>query len=77
MDKSAIKYAFNKTLPVLFGYLFLGSACGLLLYKAGYNFIWVFFISVFVYAGSGQMLLATLLASQAPFATVAVLNTSA
>lgn len=74
MDKSAIKYAFNKTLPVLFGYLFLGSACGLLLYEAGYNFIWVFFISVFVYAGSGQMLLASLLAVQAPFATVAVLT---
>lgn len=74
MDRAAFKYAFRKTMPVLFGYLFLGSACGLLLFNAGYNFIWVLFISIFVYAGSGQMLLAALLAVQAPFATVAALT---
>ena len=74
MDKQTFKFAFNRTLPVLFGYLFLGFACGLLLFNAGYNFIWVFFISLFVYAGSGQMLLASLLAVQAPFATVAILT---
>ena len=74
MNKSAIKYAFNKTLPVLFGYLFLGSACGLLLYKAGYNFIWVFFISVFVYAGSGQFLLVSLISAKADIATTALMT---
>ncbi|MCJ7857037.1 AzlC family ABC transporter permease [Lachnospiraceae bacterium NSJ-143] len=74
MDRESFKYAFQKTIPVLFGYLFLGSACGLVLFNAGYNFIWVFFISLFVYAGSGQMLLASLLAVKAPFATVAVLT---
>ncbi len=74
MDKSTLKYAFNRTLPVLFGYIFLGFACGLLLYNAGYNFIWVFFISLFVYAGSGEMLLASLLAARASFGTIAALT---
>ena len=74
MGSSALRFAFNKTIPVLFGYLFLGSACGLVLFNAGYNFIWVFFISLFVYAGSGQMLLATLLATKAPLISVASLT---
>jgi len=74
MGYSALKFAFNKTIPVLFGYLFLGSACGLVLFNAGYNFVWVFFISLFVYAGSGQMLLATLLATKAPLISVATLT---
>lgn len=34
---ATIKYAFKKSLPVLFGYLFLGSAFGIMLYDAGYN----------------------------------------
>ena len=34
-----IQYALTKSLPVLFGYLFLGSAFGIMLYDAGYNVI--------------------------------------
>ena len=37
------KKAFIKTVPILFGYLFLGSAFGVLIQQAGYNFIWAFF----------------------------------
>jgi len=56
-----LKFAFQKSVPVLFGYLFLGSAFGIMLQQAGYNFVWAFFISLFVYAGSGQFLLVGLL----------------
>lgn len=56
-----LKFAFVITLPVFFGYIFMGIACGLLLKEAGYNAIWAFFTSVFVYAGSGQFLLTGLL----------------
>ncbi|KNZ43059.1 AzlC family ABC transporter permease [Acetobacterium bakii] len=61
MTKETLKYAFLQTLPVLFGYLFMGIAFGILLERAGYNFIWAFFISSIVYAGSMQFVLIGLL----------------
>ena len=71
---STLKFAFKKSLPVLFGYLFLGSAFGIMLYEAGYNWLWAVFISLVVYAGSGQFLLTSLLASGASIPTVAVMT---
>lgn len=71
---SSIKFAFNKSLPVLFGYLFLGSAFGIMLYEAGYSWVWAVFISIFVYAGSGQFLLVSLLSSAASLPTVAMMT---
>ena len=69
-----IKFALKKSLPVLFGYLFLGSAFGIMLYNAGYNWVWAIFISLFVYAGSGQFLLVSLLSGGASLATTAVMT---
>lgn len=73
-NKSTFVFALKKSLPVLFGYLFLGSAFGIMLYDAGYNFIWAIFISLIVYAGSGQFLLVSLLSSQASLSTVAMMS---
>lgn len=73
-NKSTFIFALKKSLPVLFGYLFLGSAFGIMLYDAGYNFIWAIFISLIVYAGSGQFLLVSLLSSAASIPTVAVMT---
>lgn len=72
--KETLKFALKKSLPVLFGYLFLGSAFGIMLYDAGYNFIWAIFISLFVYAGSGQFLLVSLLSGGAAIPTVAFMT---
>lgn len=72
--KATIKYAFKKSLPVFFGYLFLGSAFGIMLYDAGYNWIWAIFISILVYAGSGQFLLVSLISSAASIPTVAMMT---
>ena len=55
--KKYIKYAFSRTLPVLFGYIFLGIAFGIVLQQVGFNFIWAFCISLFLYAGSMQFVL--------------------
>lgn len=63
--KKTLKYAFIQTIPVLFGYLFMGLAFGILFEKAGYNFIWAFFVSLTCYAGSMQFVLITLLTSGA------------
>lgn len=72
--KATIKYAFKKSLPVFFGYLFLGAAFGIMLYDAGYNWIWAIFISILVYAGSGQFLLVSLISSAASIPTVAMMT---
>lgn len=59
------RYAVVQSIPVMLGYLFLGFAFGLMLNDAGYNFWWAFFMSLFVYAGSMQFVLVTLLTAGA------------
>ena len=66
------KYAIIKSLPVMCGYIFLGIAFGIVLQQAGYNFIWAFAISLFVYAGSMQFVMVPLLASAASPVTMAI-----
>ena len=74
MNSKTLYFAFKMSLPVLFGYLFLGSAFGIMLYEAGYNFIWAIIISLFVYAGSGQFLLVSMLTSHAALSDVAIMT---
>ncbi|NLW65038.1 MAG: branched-chain amino acid ABC transporter permease [Clostridiales bacterium] len=74
--KEEMSFAFRRTVPVLFGYLFLGTAFGLMLQSAGYNFIWAIFISMFVYTGSGQFALVGLLSGGAGLFTTAVMQLS-
>ena len=74
-NKSAtLRFAFMQSLPVLFGYLFLGAAFGIMLFKAGYNWMWAALISLLVYAGSGQFLLVSLISSGAGLATTALMT---
>lgn len=63
--RKELRYAIVQSIPVMLGYLFLGFAFGLMLNDAGYGFWWAFFISVFVYAGSMQFVLVTLLTAGA------------
>ena len=74
MDRKALAAAFPVTLPVLMGYLAIGIAFGLMLQEIGYNFIWAFFMSLTIYAGSGQYLGVTLLGAAASLGTVAVMT---
>lgn len=64
MDKD-IKFAFKKSIPVMFGYLFLGSAIGIMLQEKGYGVIWALVAGLTVYAGSGEFLLVNLLSTKA------------
>lgn len=52
----AFKAAFPYTIPVLTGYLFIGAAFGVMYQEKGYNVLWAIFMSIVVYAGSGQYL---------------------
>lgn len=71
-----LSFALKTTLPVLFGYLFLGMAFGLLLSQAGYNALWAFFISLFIYAGSGQFALVSFLSGGMSLLSAAVMTLS-
>ena len=74
MNRKALAAAFPVTVPVLMGYLAIGIAFGLMLQEVGYNFIWAFFMSLSIYAGSGQYLGVTLLATAASLGTVALMT---
>ncbi|MEG0764602.1 MAG: AzlC family ABC transporter permease [Pseudoflavonifractor sp.] len=74
MNRRALAAAFPATVPVLMGYLSIGCAFGLMLQRAGFNFIWAFFMSLSIYAGSGQYLGVELLATAASLGTVAVMT---
>lgn len=69
-----LHYAFLRSFPVMFGYLFLGTAFGILLQQAGYSFLWAFLISLIVYAGSMQFVLVSLLCSAATLPTVIMMT---
>ena len=61
--EAAIKAAFPHTVPVMAGYLFLGTAFGILLRSKGYGPLWAMAMSLFIYAGSMQFVAAGLLAA--------------
>ena len=48
------KQAFKLSLPIFFGYLFLGIAFAILMVQDGYSGWWAIFSSIFMYAGSMQ-----------------------
>ncbi|NLB20663.1 MAG: AzlC family ABC transporter permease, partial [Clostridium sp.] len=54
MQKTIIKDAFIKTLPILVSYMVLGFGFGILLRTAGYGLLWAMAMSIFIYAGSMQ-----------------------
>ena len=70
--KSLVKRSFLDTLPVMAGYLFLGTGFGMLLHSKGYNILWSAAMSVFIYAGSMQYLAVDLLSGGAGLITAAV-----
>lgn len=74
MKRKVLAAAFPSTLPVMFGFIPLGIAFGLLMNAAGYNAFWSFLMSLFVYAGSAQFLGVELLAAAAPLGQVAAMT---
>lgn len=74
MNRKTIAAAFKPTIPVLMGYLAIGVAFGLMLQSAGYGVFWACLMSVSIFAGSGQYLGVSLLATGAPLTQVAFLT---
>lgn len=73
MKRKALKTVFLDTLPVLAGYLFLGAGFGILLAEqTDKGFLWALFMSLFMFAGSGQYLAVSLLASGSSLLSAAI-----
>ena len=70
--KKNIKHAFIKSLPVMAGYIVLGTGFGILLKKAGYGLFWSFLMSLTIYAGSMQYVAVSLLTAGASLLSVAL-----
>ena len=68
------RFALRQSLWVLFGYLFLGTAFGILLRQAGFGALWALAFSGLVYAGSLQFVLAGFLAAPTALPTVALMS---
>ena len=68
--KQIITRALRLSLPVFCGYLFLGSAFGIMFAALGFSPFWAAFTSVFVYAGSGQFALCSMIGAGTGLVTV-------
>lgn len=58
------------TMPLCLSYAPIGLACGILLHAAGFNFIMAFLVSILVYSGGAQFILASMLVINAPLSTI-------
>ncbi len=78
LSHSANRFVFQASLPVMFGYIPLGMAFGVLFSDLGYHWIFATLMGVFIFAGAGQFLAVGLLANSAGlmemFITIFLLN---
>ena len=74
MKRKTFAAAFPHTVPVLMGYLSIGTVFGWMLSAIGYNPLWSVAMSATIYAGSGQYLGVSLLEHASPLADVAFLT---
>ncbi len=68
----SINNALKTTLPVLFGYIPMGMAFGLLLVDQGYAWYWATLMGIFIFAGAAQFMAIGLLAAHAGMFEVAI-----
>lgn len=68
--RASFKFAVVKTLPITISYFFVAMAFGLVLRQGGWNWIWAAAISIFIYTGAFQFVLAAFMNAGASFLTV-------
>ena len=67
-----VRKAFAASVPVMAGYIVLGTGFGILLRSAGYGALWALAMSLFIYAGSMQFVGVSLITGAASVLTAAV-----
>ena len=70
----SFSYSCKLIVPVLFSYIFVGLAYGILMHQAGYSAIWAFISSMFVYAGAMQIVMISLMVCGTPLITIAIMT---
>lgn len=70
--KNSFKYSLERSVPILIGFFPVGTVYGLMMSAAGYNFLWSAAASLFVYAGSLQMLMISFFQSDMSILTITV-----
>lgn len=74
MKNQTTTYAFRASLPVMAGYLVLGTGFGILMHSHGYSWYWAVLMSIAIYAGSMQYVAIDLLSAGANFITFALMT---
>jgi len=72
MNKKIWKKAFIRSIPILFSYLFVGAAYGMMMQQAGFPWYLSLFASAAIYTGAFQFVLITFLSSSASMWTIGV-----
>lgn len=70
--KNSFKYSLERSVPILIGFFPVGTVYGLMMSATGYNYLWSAAASLFVYAGSLQMLMISFFQSDMSILTIAV-----
>lgn len=68
-----LRFAAKNTVPIFFTYLFLGIAFGILMSDAGYSVLLTTASSLFIYAGSMQLVMVPMMTSGASLLSLAVM----
>ena len=68
------RFALKQTFPIFFTYIFIGIAFGMLMSGAGYSTLASVLSAVFIYAGSMQIVMVSLLQAGAGLGTVALMT---
>ncbi len=72
MNKKIVREAFIASLPVMAGYLVLGTGFGVLLRLEGYNALYAMLMSITIYGGAMQYVAVELIATNATLITTAL-----
>lgn len=74
MNKATVKHAFITSLPVMAGYIVLGTGFGVLLSAKGYSFWWAILMCITIFAGAMQYVGVNILASGASVISAALIT---
>lgn len=73
MSKEA-RYALQKTVPIILGFLFLGTSYGIYMHKLGFNFLYPLLMAAIIFAGSIEFVIGNLLIQHFQPLTVLILT---
>ena len=70
----AARFALAQITPILFEFVFVGLAAGILLHQAGYGPVWAFVSALFIYAGSMQIVMVPFMQAGMPLYALAAMT---